>query len=91
MSLQQLLGVELPVIQAPMAGAHVSPLAIAVCQAGGLGSLPCAMLDAAAIRREIDAIRTAISSRTFNLNFFCHRPPVAAQVPLGLVTLTTAL
>src|SRR6185295_9636455 len=77
MDLHRLLGVELPVIQAPMAGAHVGALAIAVCQAGGLGSLPCAMLDTTAIRREIDAIRSAISSRTFNLNFFCHRPPVA--------------
>ena len=76
MTLQQLLGVELPVIQAPMAGAHVSALTIAVCRAGGLGSLPCAMLDTAAIRREIGAIRTAIPSRPFNLNFFCHHPPV---------------
>jgi len=77
MDLRELLGVELPVIQAPMAGAHLSALAIAVCEAGGLGSLPCAMLDAAGIRREIAAIRAAISSRSFNLNFFCHRPPVA--------------
>jgi len=77
MDLRESLGVELPVIQAPMAGAHLSALAIAVCEAGGLGSLPCAMLDAAGIRREIAAIRAAISSRSFNLNFFCHRPPVA--------------
>jgi len=77
MGLRESLGVELPVIQAPMAGAHLSALAIAVCEAGGLGSLPCAMLDAAGIRREIAAIRAAISSRSFNLNFFCHRPPVA--------------
>nr|HET7859483.1 nitronate monooxygenase [Caldimonas sp.] len=76
MDLHRSLGVELPVIQAPMAGAQVGALAIAVCRAGGLGSLPCAMLDAAAIRREIGAIRAAIGSRSFNLNFFCHRPPV---------------
>jgi len=76
MELHRTLGVELPVIQAPMAGAQLSALTIAVCQAGGLGSLPCAMLDAAAIRREIGAIRAAISSASFNLNFFCHRPPV---------------
>jgi len=75
MDLHRTLGVELPVIQAPMAGAHLGALAIAVCQAGGLGSLPCAMLDATAIRREIGAIRSAIGSRAFNLNFFCHRPP----------------
>ena len=43
-SLQRLLGIELPIIQAPMAGVQGSALAIAVSNAGGLGSLPCAML-----------------------------------------------
>jgi nitronate monooxygenase len=75
MDLHRTLGVELPVIQAPMAGVQESALAIAVCNAGGLGSLPCAMLDAAAIRREVAAIR-AQTSAPFNLNFFCHQPPV---------------
>ncbi len=76
MDLHRTLGVELPVIQAPMAGVQASALAIAVCEAGGLGSLPCAMLDAAAIRREVASIR-ARTSAPFNLNFFCHRPPAA--------------
>lgn len=40
----ELLGSELPIIQAPMAGVQDSALAIAVCEAGGLGSLPCGML-----------------------------------------------
>ena len=44
MSLQELLGSELPLIQAPMAGSQDHRLAAAVCQAGGLGSIPCAML-----------------------------------------------
>jgi len=81
MELRQLLGVELPVIQAPMAGAQLGAMTIAVCRAGGLGSLPCAMLDAAAVRREIGAIHAAIGSRSFNLNFFCHTSPgdTAAQ------------
>ena len=57
-----------------MAGVQGSQLAIAVCNAGGLGSLPCAMLDGDAIRAEVSAIR-ARSSRPFNLNFFCHAPP----------------
>lgn len=74
MELRFALGVDLPVIQAPMAGVQGSALAIAVCRAGGLGSLPCAMLDAAAIRSEIAAIRAA-TERPFNLNFFCHQPP----------------
>ncbi|HEY4956839.1 MAG TPA: nitronate monooxygenase, partial [Caldimonas sp.] len=59
MDLRQTLGVDLAVIQAPMAGVQLSALAIAVCEAGGLGSLPCAVLDPAAIRREIAAIRAA--------------------------------
>jgi nitronate monooxygenase len=74
MELHRSIGVELPVIQAPMAGVQLSALAIAVSNAGGLGSLPCAMLDAAGIRREIAALRAA-TDRAFNVNFFCHRPP----------------
>ena len=74
MSLHDLLGIELPIIQAPMAGVQGSQLAIAVCNAGGLGSLPCAMLDGDAIRAEVSAIR-ARSSRPFNLNFFVHEMP----------------
>jgi nitronate monooxygenase len=40
----------LPIVQAPMAGAQGAALAIAVCEAGGLGSLPCAMLTPAELR-----------------------------------------
>jgi nitronate monooxygenase len=72
--LQQLLGTELPLIQAPMAGSQVSPLAIAVCNAGGLGSLPCAMLPPDAMRKELAAIKAA-TARPFNVNFFCYTPP----------------
>jgi nitronate monooxygenase len=71
MTLQQLLGIELPIVQAPMAGVQGSALAVAVCNAGGLGSLPCAMLAPDAMRQEIAAIR-AQTDRPFNLNFFCH-------------------
>lgn len=58
-----------------MAGVQGSALAIAVCNAGGLGSLPCAMLTYDQIRAEVAAIRAA-TSRPFNLNFFCHATPV---------------
>ena len=61
MDLQRALGVELPVMQAPMAGAQGSALAIAVCNAGGLGSLPAAMLDGDGLRREVAAVRAATS------------------------------
>ena len=74
MTLQQLLGIELPIIQAPMAGAQGSALAVAVSNAGGLGSLPCAMLGLDAIRDEVAAI-SAHTSGPFNVNFFCHTPP----------------
>ncbi|MFZ2650342.1 MAG: nitronate monooxygenase [Burkholderiaceae bacterium] len=76
MSLPGLLGVELPIVQAPMAGVQGSALAIAVCNAGALGSLPCAMLGPSAIRDELAAIRAA-TSHPFNVNFFCHTAPVA--------------
>jgi nitronate monooxygenase len=71
--LLDLIGIELPIIQAPMAGANGSALAIAVCQAGGLGSLPCAMLDAAKVRAEIGIIRQH-TAKPINVNFFCHTP-----------------
>ena len=72
--LQTLLGIELPVIQAPMAGVQGSALAIAVSNAGGLGSLPCAMLSLDAMRSELAKIK-AQTARPVNVNFFCHVPP----------------
>src|SRR5437867_1384327 len=75
MTLQQLLGIPLPIIQAPMAGVQGSALAVAVCNAGGLGSLPCATLGLDAMRQELAAIR-AQTTQPFNVNFFCHTPPV---------------
>jgi len=71
--LLDLIGIELPIVQAPMAGASGSAMAIAVSAAGALGSLPCAMLDAAGVRAEIELIRRH-TAKPFNLNFFCHRP-----------------
>jgi nitronate monooxygenase len=73
-TLQQLLGIELPLIQAPMAGVQGSALAIAVSNAGGLGSLPCAMLSLEALHSELTAIRSQ-TDRPFNVNFFCHTAP----------------
>jgi nitronate monooxygenase len=73
--LQDLLNIQLPIIQAPMAGAMDSEMVIAVSQAGGLGSLPCAMLSADQIRQELEKIRSE-TANPVNLNFFCHQPPV---------------
>lgn len=65
---------EIPLIQAPMAGSQGSALAIAVSAAGGLGSLPCALLTTRSIRDELSAI-TAATNRPYNVNFFVHREP----------------
>jgi nitronate monooxygenase len=73
-SIASLLGIELPVVQAPMAGSQGSALAIAVSTAGGLGSLPCAMLTPDAMRKELLAI-TSATSHPYNVNFFVHRQP----------------
>jgi nitronate monooxygenase len=72
--LQQLLRIELPLIQAPMAGVQGSALAVAVSNAGGLGSLPCGMLTLEGMRTELGAIR-ARTRKPFNVNFMCHTPP----------------
>lgn len=69
-----LLGVELPIIQAPMAGVQDSALALAVSQAGGLGSLPCAMLSLEALRSALALIH-AQTDKPVNMNFFCHTQP----------------
>lgn len=74
MTLQELFGIDLPIIQAPMAGVQGSALAMAVSNAGGLGSLPCAMLGVEAMRSELAAIK-AHTDRPFNVNFFCHAQP----------------
>jgi len=74
MILQQLLGIDLPIIQAPMAGVQGSALAIAVSNAGGLGSLPCALFDAQGMRKELATI-VAQTSKPYNVNFFCHAQP----------------
>ncbi|HUA65202.1 MAG TPA: nitronate monooxygenase, partial [Alphaproteobacteria bacterium] len=74
-TLQGLLGIELPIIQAPMAGVQGSALAVAVANAGGLGSLPCAMLSPDALRKELASVTSQIGGQPLNVNFFCHTPP----------------
>lgn len=72
--LTDLLGVDLPIIQAPMAGATTPALAAAVSEAGGLGSLGCAMLSPEDVALSAERLR-GMSNRPFNLNFFCHPLP----------------
>jgi len=78
MHISTLLGTQLPLIQAPMAGAQGSALAVAVCNAGALGSLPAAMLGLDALQAELARIQ-AQTTRPYNVNFFCHTPPPPAD------------
>lgn len=68
------LKTELAIIQAPMAGVQNAKLAVAVCEAGGLGSLPCAMLSAELLKSELDYL-SQHTDKPYNLNFFCHQTP----------------
>ncbi|HEX5687099.1 MAG TPA: nitronate monooxygenase [Ideonella sp.] len=74
MDLARWLGVSHPVLQAPMAGVQAHAMAAAVCNAGGLGALPAAMLSLQMLGEELTALATATSA-PFNVNFFCHTPP----------------
>jgi nitronate monooxygenase len=73
--LLELFKIEHPIVLAPMAGAMDWELAVAVAEAGALGSLPCAMLTPSALREQIGEFRRR-SRNPIALNFFCHRPPV---------------
>jgi nitronate monooxygenase len=70
----KLLGTQHPIVLAPMAGAADADLAIAVAEAGGLGSIPCAALTPAQIRAQVTAFRDATRA-PLNVNFFAHRLP----------------
>ncbi|EIK63337.1 NAD(P)H-dependent flavin oxidoreductase [Pseudomonas lactis] len=69
-----LLGIEVPIIQAPMAGATTTAMVIAAQQAGALGSMPAAALSQEQLREALALIRQA-SHAPLNVNFFCHQPP----------------
>jgi len=68
----KLAGIHLPIIQAPMAGSALSDIVVAVSEAGGLGSLACALLSVEQARNELKTIRRK-TSRPINANFFCHQ------------------
>jgi nitronate monooxygenase len=70
----ELFKIDLPIVQAPVAGAMDWELAAAAAEAGALGSLPCAMLTAAQVREQMGKIR-ARTTKPINLNFFCHKSP----------------
>ena len=67
-----------PIIQAPMAGVQDHRLAVAVSNAGGLGSLPAAMLSLDALKAELKQF-SAKTDKPYNVNFFCHTPPTFSE------------
>jgi nitronate monooxygenase len=71
--LLELLGIEQPIVLAPMAGFATPELAAAVAAAGGLGSIGCAAMSPVQAREAIERLR-ALSARPINVNFFCHAP-----------------
>jgi nitronate monooxygenase len=74
--LTELLGIRYPIVQAPMAGGPSTvELAVAVSEAGGLGSIAGAMLSPDGLRAEIRAVRER-TSRPFAVNVFAPLAPV---------------
>lgn len=76
--LQALFGIEHPVVQAPMAGASTPAMAIAVTNAGGLGSLGCAVMTGEQVRQAAEVV-AAGTSGPVNFNFFVHNEPDLAR------------
>lgn len=70
----RLLDILPPIVQAPMAGVQNHRLAASVCEAGGLGSLPAAMLSLPDLQSELQALHQS-TQNPYNVNFFCHAPP----------------
>jgi nitronate monooxygenase len=67
------LGLDLPVIQAPMAGVSNPVMAAEVANAGALGSLGLGASDVEAARKALRDTQ-ARTNRAVNANFFCHAP-----------------
>ena len=73
-TLQSLIKIDFPLLQAPMAGVQGHVLAAAVSNAGGLGSLPAAAMSLEVLRQELEQL-SASTDRAYNVNFFAHTPP----------------
>jgi nitronate monooxygenase len=69
---RDLTGAAVPIVQAPMAGSSGVALTVAVLRAGGVGSLPCALLTPDQLRAQMAEVRAAASG-PINVNFFAHR------------------
>ncbi|TMJ80640.1 MAG: nitronate monooxygenase [Alphaproteobacteria bacterium] len=67
------MGIELPIVEAPIGGAVGPALAAAVCNAGGLGMLVLWRADADTMRRQIREMHT-LTSRPFGVNLVLDFP-----------------
>ena len=77
-----LKSLEIPVIQAPMAGGPSTPqLAAAVSAGGGLGFLAAGYKSAAAMRNDIGTVRS-LTTRPFGVNLFVPQPSVISPEAL---------
>ena len=70
----ELFGIDLPIIQAPMAGSTSPEMVVAVSNAGGLGSLPSALYSEEQLRAALDTVRAG-TKKPINVNFFSHQNP----------------
>ncbi len=70
--LLDLFKIEVPIVQAPMAGAQDADIMIGAAQGGALASLPCAMITVEKAREQINIVRQRVSA-PLNMNFFCHK------------------
>lgn len=74
----EVLGIEHPIVQAPMAGGPIIPeLVAAVSNAGGLGSLGAAYLTPEKLREQVREIRS-LTQKPFGVNLFVPSPFEAA-------------
>ena len=69
-----LVGIEVPIVQAPMAAAGGVELCVAAMNGGALGSLPCALPSPDQLRAQVAEVRSRATGPV-NLNFFCHQMP----------------
>jgi NAD(P)H-dependent flavin oxidoreductase YrpB (nitropropane dioxygenase family) len=74
--LTQMLGIDTPIVEAPMGGAVGPRLAAAVCNAGGLGTLPLSAADDDEVRNQVRTLK-ALTSRPFAVNLNASRPQEA--------------
>lgn len=66
-----LFKIDVPIVQAPMAGVQDVDIAMGAAEGGALGSLPCAMISAEKAREQVQIFRQRVSA-PLNMNFFCH-------------------